>query len=241
MQVVILAAGRGSRLKPLTDNIPKCLVSVNNKPLLKHQVDLFLSNENILEIFIIIGYKADLVRDFIKKTYKNDSKIVLIENKDYLATNNMYSLFLAKDNIKDKFVIINGDVIIEPKILELFLSFQYEDAIAVDVGQYYEESMKVVQKGEFLVNISKKITKEEALGSSIDCYKFSKVGKEILFSKMEEIIVKRKLVNLWTELALQELLNDSTLKMKPVDIKGKKWIEIDDFEDLRKAEQIFTK
>jgi len=241
LQIVILAAGIGSRLKPLTDDIPKCLVSVNNKPLLEHQVDLFLSEESIREIIIIVGYRADLVRNFIKKTYKNANKILLIENKDYLNTNNMYSLFLAKDHIKGKFLFINGDVIIESKIFESFLSFQYEDAIAVDVGQYYEESMKVVQKEDFLNNISKKISKEEALGSSIDFYKFSKVGKQILFSKMEEIINKRKIVNLWTEIALQELLNESTLKMKAFDIKGKKWIEIDDFEDLRKAEQIFTK
>lgn len=238
--MVILAAGRGTRLKPLTDEIPKCLVPVNNKPLLEHQVDLFLSEERILQIIIIIGYRADLVKKFIRETYKNDRKIVLIENQDYLNTNNMYSLFLARDHIKEKFLFINGDVIIEPKIFESFLSFYYDDAIAVDIGQYYEESMKVVQQGEFLVDISKKINKEEALGNSIDFYKFSQTGKQILFSKMEEIIVKRKNVNLWTELALQELLNDSTLKMKPFDIKGKKWIEIDDFEDLRKGEQIFT-
>ena len=65
MQLVILSAGIGSRLKPLTDKKPKCLVEVANKPILGHQIDLFINNKNVEEILIVIGYKPSLVRSFI--------------------------------------------------------------------------------------------------------------------------------------------------------------------------------
>ena len=142
MQLVILSAGIGSRLKPLTETVPKCLIEVANKPILGHQIDLFIDNKNVEEIIIVIGYKPGLVRTFIESNYGGDEKIVCIENKDYLTTNNMYSLFLTKNYIKGKLLLINGDVILDPEIVNGFLLDSYADSIAVDVGQYLKESCK---------------------------------------------------------------------------------------------------
>ncbi|MHA1473469.1 MAG: hypothetical protein ACTSQW_10295 [Promethearchaeota archaeon] len=101
--------------------------------------------------------------------------------------------------------------------------------------------MKVIKEGEFLVDISKKISKEETFGCSIDFYKFSENGAEVLFSKIDDIISKRKQLKLWSEVAIKEILNQGILKVKPFDIKGKYWFEIDDLEDLKKAEKKLTK
>jgi len=240
MQVVILSAGIGSRLKPITNEKPKCLVNVCSKPILQHQIDIFYNDDRFDEIIIVIGYMADLIRNLIKTFYNNDPKIILVENKDFLTTNNMYSLFLTKDYIKNSFLLMNGDVILNPEIIREIIKFPAENAIAVDVGQYNKESMKVIQKGDLLIDISKEITKKDALGSSIDFYKFSKKGKDIFFSKMEEIIVKRNNANQWTEVAIQELLNSKTLEMRAYDIKGKAWVEIDNFNDLYEAEIKFN-
>jgi len=240
MQLVILSAGIGSRLKPLTETVPKCLIEVANKPILGHQIDLFIDNKNVEEIIIVIGYKPGLVRTFIESNYGGDEKIVCIENKDYLTTNNMYSLFLTKNYIKGKLLLINGDVILDPEIVNGFLLDAYEDSIAVDVGQYFKESMKVVKEDEYLVDISKNINEEEAFGCSIDFYKFSGKGAKILFSKIEDLILKRKQLNLWSEVALKEIMNRGDLKIKPFDIKGKYWFEIDDHEDLKNAEKTLT-
>ncbi|KKK86634.1 hypothetical protein LCGC14_2761290, partial [marine sediment metagenome] len=240
MQVIILSAGMGIRLKPITNEKPKCLVNVCSKPILQHQIDYFFNDDRIDEIIIVIGYMADLIRNLIKTFYNDDPKIILIENKDFLTTNNMYSLFLTRNYIKNSFLLVNGDVILNPEITNELIKFPPENAIAVDIGQYYKESMKVIQKGDLLIDISKKINKKDALGSSIDFYKFSKKGKDIFFSKMEEIIIKRKNANQWTEVAIQELLNNKTLEMKAFDIKGKAWVEIDNFNDLYEAEIKFN-
>ncbi|MHA1240708.1 MAG: sugar phosphate nucleotidyltransferase, partial [Promethearchaeota archaeon] len=235
-----MSAGIGSRLKPITNEKPKCLVNVCSKPILQHQIDIFYNDDRFDEIIIVIGYMADLIRNLIKTFYNNDPKIILVENKDFLTTNNMYSLFLTKDYIKNSFLLMNGDVILNPEIIREIIKFPAENAIAVDVGQYNKESMKVIQKGDLLIDISKEITKKDALGSSIDFYKFSKKGKDIFFSKMEEIIVKRNNANQWTEVAIQELLNSKTLEMRAYDIKGKAWVEIDNFNDLYEAEIKFN-
>ena len=240
MQLVILAAGIGSRLKPITDEKPKCLVEVANKPILGHQIDLFINNKNIEDIFIVIGYKPNLVRSFIENNYGGKQKITCIENKDFSTTNNMYSLFLTKKYVKGKFLLINGDVILEPGIVKGFIPYPYEDSIAVDVGNYFEESMKVIEEDGFIVDISKSISKKDALGCSIDFYKFSHHGAKVLFSKIEDIIFKRNQLTLWSEVALKEILNQKTLKVKPFDIEGKFWFEIDDHEDLKKAEKRFS-
>ena len=240
MQLVILAAGIGSRLKPITDEKPKCLVEVANKPILGHQIDLFIHNKNVEEILIVIGYKPDMVRSFIEVSYGGTQKITCIENKDFSTTNNMYSLFLTKKYVKGKFLLINGDVILEPGIVKGFIPYPYEDSIAVDVGNYFEESMKVIEEDGFIVDISKSISKKDALGCSIDFYKFSHHGAKVLFSKIEDIIFKRNQLTLWSEVALKEILNQKTLKVKPFDIEGKFWFEIDDHEDLKKAEKRFS-
>ncbi|MHA1479460.1 MAG: phosphocholine cytidylyltransferase family protein, partial [Promethearchaeota archaeon] len=138
-----MSAGIGSRLKPITNEKPKCLVNVCSKPILQHQIDIFYNDDRFDEIIIVIGYMADLIRNLIKTFYNNDPKIILVENKDFLTTNNMYSLFLTKDYIKNSFLLMNGDVILNPEIIHEIIKFPAENAIAVDVGQYNKESMKV--------------------------------------------------------------------------------------------------
>lgn len=240
MQVVILSAGIGSRLKPITNEKPKCLVNICNQPILQHQINYFINDDRIDEIIIVIGYRANLVRNLIEAVYHYNPKIIIIENKDFLATNNMYSLYLTKNYIKNSFLLINGDVIVDPEIIDGLIKASAGDAIAVDIGQYYEESMKVIQKGELLIDISKDINERDALGCSIDLYKFSKKGKEIFFSKMDEIIIHKKNLKLWTEVGIKELLNNKILEMRAYDIKKKVWVEIDNFDDLYEAEIKFN-
>ena len=80
MQVVILSAGIGSRLKPITSEKPKCLVNVCSKPILQHQIDNFYNDDRIDEIIIVIGYMADLIRNLIKVFYNNEETYISFEN-----------------------------------------------------------------------------------------------------------------------------------------------------------------
>ncbi len=240
MVAVILAAGVGSRLRPLTINKPKCLVKIAGRSILDYQIRAFVS-AGIKEIIVIIGYESEKVQRYCKKI--KDIRIKLIRTPDYENTNNMYSLYLAKDDlIGESFILANGDVVFGSKIVYKMVHSPFRDLIVCDRSVYNKESMKIkIVKGGYISSIRKTITKKSAYATSIDLYKFSEKSSLILFKEIIKTIeVERNLRN-WTEVALDGLLQRKALKIKPLDIDGKSWIEIDNYNDLAYADKIFSR
>jgi len=237
MQAVILCAGVGSRLRPLTDLVPKCLVKVGGKPILKWQLTALLEN-NIKDIVVVVGYKGEQVRHFIEAHF-SEFAIQIINNNEYGATNNMYSLYLAEQYVKGDFVLLNGDVVFDASIVKALMESSYRDAIAVDTSVFNEESMKIIIERGLIVDISKQIPRERASGVSIDLYKFSDRGRQRLFQEVRRIVEGKGDRNQWTEVAIQQMLK-AGMQMHPVEIGGKAWIEIDDYKDLEQAEMLFN-
>lgn len=233
MKALILAAGLGSRLAPLTDNCPKSLVEVNGKSILIKQIENLYEN-NIEDITIISGYKADILESKIHDLYP---KINTICSKDYQITNNMYSAYLAREILKNEdFLMMNADVFFDSSVISNLLKFEAPNAIVTDIGNYLEESMKVVEKGNRLVEISKQISPNDALGSSIDVYKFSKSASNTFFEKCKEYIEERKELKLWSEVAINDILDKERFEACP--LVGR-WVEIDNHEDLAIAQNLF--
>lgn len=233
MKALILAAGLGSRLAPITDNCPKSLVPVNGKPILMKQIENLHEN-NIHDIVIVSGYKADILEKAVHEKYP---EIKIIESVDYATTNNMYSAYIArKDFVGQEFLMMNADVYYDASVIAALLACQYPDAIVTDIGTYIEESMKVVEKDGRLVEISKAITPEAALGASIDVYKFSASGGQAFFAKCVEYIEEQKEIKKWSEVALNDILEDIEFKACP--LVGR-WLEIDNHDDLAAAEKLF--
>ena len=233
MKALILAAGLGSRLAPLTDNCPKSLVKVNEKPILFKQIDN-LRNNGIYDITIISGYKAEILENAVKNNYPD---VNVIRSVDYASTNNMYSAYIAKDIIcGNDFLMMNADVFFDETVITELLKFEAGNAIVTDIGTYFDESMKVVSKNGRLVEISKSVSREAALGVSIDVYKFSVEGGKAFFAKCAEYIERKKELKLWSEVALNDILSHVIFKACPL---AGRWMEIDNHEDLKNAERIF--
>lgn len=232
-RALILAAGLGTRLAPITNDRPKALVPVNGQPILLKQIDNLHKN-GIYNITIVAGYKADILKKLVHEKFP---EIKIIESIDYATTNNMYSAYLVKEIVgKHEFLMMNGDVFFDSSIVTSLINCEAENAIAVDMGKYMEESMKVVEYDNHIVQISKKITPKEALGVSIDVYKFSVEGGNSFFAKCSEYIEQRKELNLWSEVALNDILNSIEFKACP--FHGR-WVEIDNHDDLTEAERLF--
>lgn len=235
MNVIILAAGVGSRLRPLTDSLPKPLVKVRGIPLIEHQISNYInSGIKESEIYVVAGYKKEIIEKYLKDRYPN---VNLIYNDEYKTTNNMYSLFLALNSIGDideDVIINNGDCIYELAVISGFVNAK-RDLIACDSSDYLEESMKIIMEDK-LTKISKQITKDDATAVSIDLYKFSPSTTYILKRIIEKYLEKDK--NKWTEEAIQILLNQAYIM--PYDIHGLKWVEVDNYEDLLHAEYLFS-
>lgn len=233
MKALILAAGLGTRLAPITDSCPKSMVPVNGKPIIIKQIENLLENA-ITDITIIAGYKSEVL---IKAVTDLFPTVKVLINKDYATTNNMYSAYLGRDSINmESFLMMNADVFFDSSVIYSLCQYNYENAIVTDIGRFLEESMKVVEENKRLIKISKAITKEEAFGSSIDVYKFSKEGCKAFFEKCAEYIEQKDELKLWSEVALNEIL--SSVEFVACPLQGR-WFEIDNLEDLRKAEKLF--
>ncbi len=238
MKALILAAGLGTRLVPITNERPKSLVSVNGKPILIKQIENLYEN-GIVDITIVSGYKAQI----LKKTVHNKwPEIHVVESVNYASTNNMYSAYLGIKSMFPKgiiapFLMMNADVFFDASVISALLADSSSNAIIVDIGRYIEESMKVVEKDGRLVAISKKIVSEDALGTSIDVYKFSAKGGEAFYNHCVDYIEERKELKLWSEVALNDALMDEIFQACP--LKGR-WCEIDDYDDLATAEALFA-
>lgn len=234
MKALILAAGLGTRLAPLTNAMPKSLVQVNGRPILLNQIRSLTEN-GVRDITVVSGYKADVLSAAVHAGYPH---VHIIENTEYADTNNMYSAYLARDRMRgSSFIMMNADVFFDASVIQALLAYPAENAIVTDIGTYLEESMKVVQQDGRLVHISKTVDRQTALGASIDVYKFSPAGGDAFFAKCAEYICQRQERKLWSEVALNDILPAVPFQACP--LQGR-WLEIDDLNDLRAAEALFA-
>jgi len=238
--VVILAAGVGSRLRPITDAVPKCLVPVNGRSILARLLDQLcdtkLRDFPGIKIYVVAGYLSHQVQ-VLAEQY--GSAVNVIINETYVTTNNMYSFFLAFPHLNphSDLILVNGDCVYDPRILPMVFSAP-GSVIAVDSSVYYEESMKVAVVGDVVRGISKKLPPAPGIHTSIDLYKFSGDVKSELLSIVHQFVTSGNLTQ-WTEVAINELVYREHVQVKTCDIAGASWVEIDTLEDLAQASKLF--
>lgn len=240
MNAVVLAAGVGSRLRPITLRQPKPCVSIDAEPILTHQLRAY-AEAGVEEVVVVAGYRANDVRELCAEfaaEYDN-LEISVVENSRYESTDNMYSFSLAREGTNGGGLILtNGDVVFEPEVLKRLTETDAPDAIACDTSVYDAESMKItVDDQDRVDHLSKEITESEAYATSIDCYRFSPAFADALFNEIEQRIEAGTDRN-WTEAAIDSLLGE--FDVRPVDIAGSHWVEVDDHDDLRSADQLFS-
>jgi len=236
---VILAAGIGSRLRPLTNTKPKCLVQSAGRPILQYQIDSYV-HAGIDEIIIVVGYEGQAVRDYCK--HIKGITITIVENTDYEATNNMYSLYLTMPLVLGRsFVLNNADLCIDRGVVERLILHPSSDAVAVSVGAYSDESMKVIIGADGMItDISKQISRPDAYGCSIDFYKLSAEGGAVLFEEVRRVIEVEKNLKDWSEVAMQRLFSTGRLACKSCDVSDLSWVEVDNYEDLAESDRVFS-
>lgn len=171
MKVLILAAGKGTRLKEKTADKPKCMVEVNGKPILWYQLSALKKN-NIKDVVIVTGYKAEKIKEFIKTV--KDMNIKLVNNSEYDTTNSSYSFWLARNEIKnDSYIHMNCDLIYHPDLLKKIIGSKYKNIIGINKNIKLNESMEqVVLQGDKIIKMEL-ANIEGAVGRAVGIAKFS--------------------------------------------------------------------
>ncbi len=241
MKAVILAAGRGKRLSTLTNKVPKTLVDVGGSPILAH-ILVNLRRFGIKDVVIVTGYKATKIREFVSKFgEKIKVNADYIHNDRFNETNNIYSVYLARDKLEDeKFVLLNSDVLFHGEILRALLKSEREGMVlSVDLGKELGwEEMKVRIEDERILEISKEIDPRFADGEYIGITRIDDDFSSEFFDAVKKTI-KTDGENVFYESAYQRMTDEGKI-LTFESTRGLPWIEIDTYEDLRTAREIIT-
>ena len=240
-KAIILAAGLGNRLKPLTDEVPKCLTEVNGKPILERTLAILESN-GIDEAVIVVGYLGDIVVNKIGHKHRN-MKVTYLWNKIYDETNSMYSAWLARDYLGQGAILIEGDTIFEEALIKKVLQTPPDRAYWVGdrFSREYTGSMSTTDSENRIIDVS--IVREELREYRDNYYKSTGVLKippayGRLFSRWLDEEVRNGNVQIYYDLVISKHLKDAPIYI--CDFTGGVWNEIDSLEDLKRTEKIFT-
>ncbi|MFD1513766.1 HAD-IIA family hydrolase [Halomarina rubra] len=236
---VILAAGIGSRLRPITLRVPKGCVPVAGRPILAHQLHAY-ADAGVERVTVVSGYLADQTSACCEAVAAERPSLTVdvVENELYANTNNLYSLSLLADRLAgEPFLLSNGDVVFDPVVVDRLLAAGGGTAIACDGATYAEEAMKVTVDADGAVDhIAKDVDRTDAHATSIDLYRFSGAFSERLFERARAAVEGDRYGE-WTEVAIDEVLEE--FAVEPASIGRADWVEIDDHEDLRVADRTF--
>lgn len=234
MKAVILAAGQGTRIRSIHGERPKCLIEVDERTILDHQLEA-LSMAGIDDVAIVVGYEKEQIIAHAKQRNRPNQKIQFIENPAFAITNNIYSLWLALEWLRgDSFVCMNADVIFDPEILVSAVRSRAPISMIVD-PLWRDETMKVIISGNRVLHMSKKISREEFSGTYIGITVFSRAIQERFLSRMGDIISAGRAKEFFN-VAVQELA-DEGVRVGFTSTDGLPWAEIDDPLDLTFAQQ----
>ena len=238
-QIIILAAGQGKRLLPLTKVLPKTMLKVGGIPIINHilsSINLNLINE----ILVAVGHNKEVVMNYLKNDFKGIA-IKYVDNSKHAETNSLYSLWLARNFLKEKIAIINADTLFHKKILENLINSRYEAALAIDDTipiPLPDEAMKATIENKKIVDVSKTILPEKTNGDAIGIYKFSGKSLKVLINELDNLVSNSATKQLFTY-AVRNILNK--VDIFSVSTEGRSWIEIDDQNDLNMAQNLIKK
>lgn len=244
MKAIILAAGMGSRLKALTKDNPKCMVKVNGETLIERVLSQ-LDKCNLEEIILVLGYKKEVLKEYINNL-KIKTKVSYIDNDIYDKTNNIYSLYMAKEEmLKNDILLLESDLIFNDSILKNLTADTNKNMAVIASYEPWMDGTCVKLDSEnniidFVTSKKFDFNNTKDLYKTVNVYKFSKEFNKC-YIKFLEAYLSSNGENQYYETVLETMIN-----VLPNELKGfvlndnQKWYEIDDKQDLDIAESIFS-
>ena len=242
MKAVILAAGQGTRLRPLTDNLPKCLVQVRGKTLLQYALES-LDQVGIRHCVIVVGYLCDMVRQQYGNRFGN-VRLTYIENHRYMETNNIYSFWLGRHELDDDVLLLECDLLFEKELLGDVIKTRYPDVAVVDSFQRPMDGTVILAENDMANSMVLKSQQGTDFDYSsalktVNIYRLSQPTMRHQFLPLMDRYVTQGLVNHFYEAVMAQLIAQGDLGLAVLHTKNRRWAEIDTQEDLQEAERLF--
>lgn len=233
---LLLAAGMGSRLSPLTDSNPKCLVEVNRIPILERLMRS-LRSHGFKRLYVVTGHLSEVIEDYLGSRHA-DIEITYIHSPLYKTTNNIYSLWLAGKVIEEPFLLLESDLVFQSELLTPMLQ---PDRIAISKMLPWMNGTTVTlnrqqQLDTFCLGTASR--NDTSHYKTVNIYNFSWKTWKLIMERLDQHISAGK-VNGYYEAVFAEMVAEGTISFAPVFFDPACWYEIDTLEDLSAAERMF--
>lgn len=244
MQAIILAAGMGKRLKELTSNATKCMVEVNGVTMIERTLG-HLEKLGLKRIVFVVGYEGQKLKEYVESLHIS-TPLEFIDNEVYYKTNNIYSLYLAKEKlVEDDTLLLESDLVYEEAVIRKLVEHPYPSLTLVDKFESWMDGTCVTLDEEdnitaFLSKREFDFSKTDEYYKTVNLYKFSKEFSEKHYVPFLEAYCKALGTNEYYEQVLKVITFLDDPQIKAVKLNGEKWYEIDDVQDLDIAETLFA-
>jgi choline kinase len=238
MKAIILSAGQGGRLLPLTETLPKCLLSLGEQTIVEHQI-VALNDCGVSDIAVVTGFAAGAVEQAMRDLKPTVSVPKTIFNPFFNVADNLASCWMARNHMTEDFILLNGDTVFEPAICQILLDAPpAEITLAIDHKSSYDsDDMKVRLSGTKLLEVGKTLEPENIDGESIGMMRFQGAGPGRFVTTLEQIMRTPNSLSWWYLKAIGILAERDVVETQS--IAGYRWGEVDYVQDLENVREMF--
>jgi len=239
LKAIILSAGQGRRLMPLTSNLAKCCLPLHGTSILEWQLSQ-IAQCDIDEVIVVTGFAYEMVDTIVDRV--TGIKVRTLHNPLYAHTDNLGTCWEARAEMEGPFVLMNGDTLFEAAILKRLLSCNsdYPITLATDSKPHFDlDDMKIIADGDRLLKVSKQLDIHLVCGESIGLMVFNQKGADAFTNKLEEMMDQDDALKLWYLSAIDQLASEGIAGI--CSISGLSWCEVDDAHDFGAAAHVVEK
>lgn len=236
MKAVLLSAGQGRRLLPLTRRTPKCALSVGGKPLVVWQIEQLLA-QGMERVTVVVGFESGQVERILADRFPA-GLVQTIYNPFHQETDNLVSCWVVGHEMTEDFLLLNGDTLFESRILaRLLWASDYPLTLAMDRKAHYDaDDMKLRTRGQTLLAVGKGISPQKANGESMGLMAFRDQAPAQFREALQRAVRREGSRSQWYLTAVNELAGAGVAGVCPMD--GCRWTEVDTRPDLEQADQL---
>ncbi|GMR20619.1 MAG: hypothetical protein BMS9Abin36_1215 [Gammaproteobacteria bacterium] len=235
---LLLAAGTGTRLQPLTLDAPKCLTEVGGVPILERLINN-LRARGFDRLVVVIGHFGDHIQKFLQQ-HARDMRVDYVINPDYRTTNNIYSLWLARQQIREPFLLVESDLVFDTWMLDDMLQpdkmaisriLPWMNGTTVELGP--ERRVTAFRMGGGICDDARQYKTVNLYSLSLDSWRKveERLSRYVSAGRLDE----------YYEVVFADMVAEGTLSFDAVFFDAHRWYEIDTRADLRAAEQLFAR